>query len=282
MTRAKVVLPLPDSPTRPSVSPARSSRSTSLSARISRPSCLNVLLTSSAAHDGRVVVARDRGAQRRGAAVVRGTVWASRPEVAAAAARLRSTARRSGSCSRQIGCTSPQRSAKTQPSSFAPIGGRRARDRVEPALVLAHAGPWQAAQQADGVGVARVLEDVAGRALLDQPPGVEHADAVAHVGDDAEVVADEEHARAELLAQVRDEVEHLGLHGGVEARGRLVEDQQRRVRGQRHGDHDALQHAARELVRVPAHDRLGIGDLHLRQRLARPAGAPRAGSRRRW
>ena len=67
-----------------------------------------------------------------------------------------------------------------------------------------------------------------------------------------------------------DEVEHLGLDRGVEPGGRLVEDQQRRVLRQRHRDHDALLHAARELVRVAAHDAVGVGDLHLAQDLPGP------------
>ncbi len=99
--------------------------------------------------------------------------------------------------------------------------------------------------------------------------GVEHADAVAHLRDDVEVVADEQDRRAELGAQRRDEVEHLGLDRRVEAGRRLVEDQQGRVLRQRHGDHDALLHAARELVRVAAHDPRRVGDLDLAQHLLR-------------
>ena len=71
------------------------------------------------------------------------------------------------------------------------------------------------------------------------------------------------------LAQGPHEVEHLGLDRGVEAGGRLVEHEQLRVARQRHGDHDALLHAARELVRVALHDPRRIGDAHPAQRLER-------------
>ena len=47
-----------------------------------------------------------------------------------------------------------------------------------------------------------------------------------------------------------DHLEDLGLHGDVECRGRLVGDQHIGVVGDRHGDHHALAHATRELVRV--------------------------------
>jgi hypothetical protein len=115
--------------------------------------------------------------------------------------------------------------------------------------------------------VTRVLEHRAHRPLLDKPAGVEHADAVAHLGDDVEVVADEQDGGAELLAQTVDEVEDLGLDRRVEARGRLVEDEQCGVLRQRHGDHHALLHAARELVGVALHDAARIGDLDLGQHL---------------
>ena len=51
-------------------------------------------------------------------------------------------------------------------------------------------------------------------------------------------------------AELAHEVEHRRLDGHVEARGRLVHDQQRGLGHQRHGDDDALLLAARELVRI--------------------------------
>ena len=74
----------------------------------------------------------------------------------------------------------------------------------------------------------------------------------------------------ELRLELRDEVEHLRLDRRVEAGRRLVEDQERRVLRERHRDDDALLHPAGELVRVAAHDRVRVGDLHPRERLARP------------
>ena len=47
----------------------------------------------------------------------------------------------------------------------------------------------------------------------------------------------------------------------------LVGDQQLGVAGQRHGDHDALAHAARHLVRVVVDALFGRGDAHLAQQV---------------
>ena len=55
---------------------------------------------------------------------------------------------------------------------------------------------------------------------------------------------------AHLLSQPVDHLEDLRLHRDVERRRRLVGDQHLRVVGDRHRDHHALAHAARELVRI--------------------------------
>ena len=60
-----------------------------------------------------------------------------------------------------------------------------------------------------------------------------------------------------LALQLAQQVEDLRLNGHVERRGRLVGDQQLRLRRERHGDHHALAHAARELVRIGLEALLG-------------------------
>jgi len=62
--------------------------------------------------------------------------------------------------------------------------------------------------------------------------------------------------------QLVDDRQHLELDGDVERRGRLVGDQQVGLGDQHLGDHDALAHAARDLVRVEIIDRIGIADAH--------------------
>ena len=64
--------------------------------------------------------------------------------------------------------------------------------------------------------------------------------------------------------------EHVELHRHVERRGRLVGDQQLGPGDQHHGDHRALAHAARDLVRMRSKTRSGIADLHRLQHGERP------------
>ena len=140
---------------------------------------------------------------------------------------------------------------------------------------FADAAARDAAEQADGVRVPRVLEHGLDGPLLDEPARVEDADAVTHLRDRAEVVADEEHRGIELRLELGDEVEDLGLDRRVEAGRRLVEDQERGILGERHRDHDPLLHAARELMRVAPHHGAHVRDLHL-ARAAWARSRPRA------
>src|SRR5262249_60046155 len=56
----------------------------------------------------------------------------------------------------------------------------------------------QAVQEADRVGMARLVEDVAGASGLDDAPGVHYRNPVAELGDDAEVVRDEDERQVRL------------------------------------------------------------------------------------
>ena len=62
------------------------------------------------------------------------------------------------------------------------------------------------------------------------------------------------------VGQAAEELEDLRLDRDVERRRRLVGDHQLRLERERHGDHHALAHAARELVREVVEPRLGLRD----------------------
>ena len=94
-------------------------------------------------------------------------------------------------------------------------------------------------------------------ASLHHPPGIHHADAVGGFGDHADVVRDQQDGQAHPLADLADAPEQALLHQHVQPGGRLVHHQQRGLEGQAHGDHRALAHAARELVREAVHQ-LGL------------------------
>ena len=110
--------------------------------------------------------------------------------------------------------------------------------------------------------------------LLDDLARVHDRDPVAHLGDDAEVVGDEDDRRAGLVAQVAHQVEDLRLDRHVERGRRLVGDEQLGLAGEGHRDHHPLGHAARHLVRERLEAALRVGDADHPEQLERPA--PRA------
>ena len=79
-------------------------------------------------------------------------------------------------------------------------------------------------------------------------------------------MGDEQHRHPARRRVVEHEVEDGGLGGGVEAGGRLVGDEQRRIAGERDGDHHALAHAAGEFARIGAGAELGLGNADRRER----------------
>ena len=98
--------------------------------------------------------------------------------------------------------------------------------------------------------MARVGEDLGGRARLDDPPGVHHEHPVGDVGHDAEVVGDQDQRHAAALALALEQVEDLRLDRDVQRRRRLVGDQHVGVGGERDRDRDPLAQAAAQLVGI--------------------------------
>ena len=265
-SRPVVVLPQPDSPTIPKVSPAATLRSSPSTARtvpterrrtprrtgkcFSRPvtdSSGSALTggarsrrsTAPGARRGRG--GRRRGGPRRRPSVSDGTWVAAQP----AGARLV----RAAGVERAPGRDVDQARRRT-------LHGREA---VAPVAVQARHG----AEQAPGVGMLRPTEQVLRAAVLHRAARVHDEDVVGELGDDPQVVGDQDDGGVELLLQTADQVEDLRLDGDVERRGRLVGDEQLGVAGQRHRDHRPLPHAPR---------RTGAG--------SRPPARPGAGCRR--
>ena len=107
--------------------------------------------------------------------------------------------------------------------------------------------------------MAHAAEHLVGRPALDDGAAIHHHHALHVLGDDAEIVRDQDHRHAALLDEIGDEIEDLALDGDVERGGRLVGDQQVGLAGERHRDGDALALAAGELVRIGIDALGGIG-----------------------
>ena len=114
------------------------------------------------------------------------------------------------------------------------------------------------AKQATGVLVTGVGEDLLRRTLLDDLPRIHDGDRMGDFGHEREIVGNEDHGEAELLAQRVEQIDDLLLHGHVKCGRRFVGDDELRVTGQRHGDKHTLALAAGKLVRIRFKRALGI------------------------
>ncbi len=88
-------------------------------------------------------------------------------------------------------------------------------------LDLGHDG-----EQGARVGMPWVREQLLGGPLLDDPPEVHHRDPVGDVPREPEVVRDDEDRDPGISHQLEHELEDLAAHRGIEARHRLVGDEE--------------------------------------------------------
>src|SRR5680860_610916 len=84
-----------------------------------------------------------------------------------------------------------------------------------------------------------VVEELLRRRLLDDLALIDEYDLVAHFPCEAHLVSNDDH-RHPFARESAHDVENLTNHLRVERRGRLVEQHQFRLHGQRSGDGDAL------------------------------------------
>ena len=129
-------------------------------------------------------------------------------------------------------------------------------DQGEPcgAGIAAH-GPQtrHGRQKRAGIGLPRGGKEGIGRALFDGLALVHDKGPVGDFGDHTHVMGDEQDGHVLFFLQHLDKLEDLRLDRDIQGCGRFVRDQQTGPAGQRHGDHEALSHPARGLVRVFAH-----------------------------
>ena len=105
-------------------------------------------------------------------------------------------------------------------------------------------------QQRHRVRVHRRLVELLATADLHDLAEVHDRDPVADVPHDRQVVRDDHVGQPELVLQVLEQVDDLGLDRHVQGGDRLVRDDELRPQRQRPGDADALALTAGELVRV--------------------------------
>jgi hypothetical protein len=119
--------------------------------------------------------------------------------------------------------------------------------------------------------VPRRRDHLPGGSLLDHLPGAHDRHPVAQLGDDGQVVADEQDGHAAGVTQLAQQLEHFGLHGHVQGAGRLVGQQHLGAQREGERDRDPLQLPAGQLRRV------AVQQLRREQHAAHGRVGPRRG-----
>ncbi len=133
----------------------------------------------------------------------------------------------------------------------------RARDLTlqdETFFAHTHVVPRHGGEQRLRVGMHRRVVDGGLVALLDDAPEIHDGDAIRGVFHHRKVVGDEQIGKAELVLQVLQQVNDLGLDRYVERGDRLIENEQARLQRQCPRDADALLLPTRELARQTSRD----------------------------
>ena len=112
-----------------------------------------------------------------------------------------------------------------------------------------------------GVGVARVGKELMHLCALYDAAAVHDDDAVAMLGDEAEVVRDEDGRGAHVFFELAQEGKDLLLHGDVQRGGGLICNDEFGAAGQGNGNDNALAHTAGEGHGVLVDAGLGVGDM---------------------
>ena len=123
----------------------------------------------------------------------------------------------------------------------------------------------------------RPLEQRRRSPFLYDASAIHYRDAIAHAGNHAEIMRDQDDGEPEACLQRGEQIQGLRLDGHVESRGRLVRNQELWLARERHGDHHPLAHASGELVRILRHPALRRRDADKRKELDRAGPRRSAG-----
>ena len=116
-------------------------------------------------------------------------------------------------------------------------------DRSQAARCLA-AACRVAFEQKPRIGMGRPMKHVSYTAALNDFAGVHDDHSMAKLGNKSKMMRNEENAATPFFLKLLQEVDDLNFERRIERRRRLIGDQQSGLSQHRHGDCDALAHAA--------------------------------------
>ena len=106
-----------------------------------------------------------------------------------------------------------------------------------------------------GIGMQRTGKQLIYLGIFHRMPRIHHEYPIGHLTHHAHIVCDEHHRGTEFCFHAVDELQNLCLYGHIERGCRLIANQEVRIGGKCHRNHDTLTHTTRKFMR--------IGTIHL-------------------
>ena len=130
----------------------------------------------------------------------------------------------------------------------------------------------QGLHQSPGIGVPGIVIDLLRRADLHDLSGVHDGDPVGAPGNHPQIVGNQNGCSAQLLLDIPQKVQNLGLNGHVQCGGGLVRQQDPGIRRQSDGHHRPLPHTAGKGTGQQGIPLLRAGNAHQLHQAQHPGG----------
>ena len=112
-----------------------------------------------------------------------------------------------------------------------------------------------------------MMKDFMGRTMLDDLACIHDRNAVSDACYDAEIMRDQNHARAIFFLQITDQINDLRLNRHIKCCRRFIGNEQLRLVGKCNCDHDPLTHASGQLMRILLHPLFRLRDADFSQQI---------------
>ena len=124
---------------------------------------------------------------------------------------------------------------------------------------------WSRCQECLGVIMLGVCENLFDGSFFDFVAAIHYDNAIRQLCNNGHVMGDEHHGRPCFAFQTINQGQNFGLNCDIQCGCGFICDQQPWFTGERHGNHHALAHTAREFVRILFQPPLSFGDADLFQ-----------------
>ncbi len=104
-----------------------------------------------------------------------------------------------------------------------------------------------------------MVDDFADGTFFDNTASVHHGHAVGVLRNNSHVVRNEENGGSRFFGHVLEDSEHLSLHGHIQSCCRFISDNEFGLWEESHHNANALEHTAREFVRIRIQNAVGVG-----------------------